>query len=94
MSRNRVPAVNASLLHELRMFIQQFVGGRQENYYSMKIAQAQAVATQRPPVCTHAVLKCCFCVDTPTDATVVINGYSSCSRHEVTARSKQPIGSN
>jgi hypothetical protein len=88
MSRGRITHnVNASLIHEARMIIQQFLGGRQENYYSMKIAEAQAKVQQRPPVCLHTVLRCSFCDGTPAEAKFVINGYSACGAHEGKARS-------
>ena len=88
MARRPVPSVNASLIHEARMLFQQFLGGRQENYYSMRIAEAKAQAKPQRAVCTHPVLKCCFCVEAPVDAYVVINGYSVCEQHEVQARNK------
>lgn len=80
MSRGRVPNVNASLLHELRMVIQQFIGGRQENYYSMRIAEARAKAQPAP------TLKCSFCVGVPADAVFIVNGHSVCARHKTQAQ--------
>jgi hypothetical protein len=87
MSRGygRVPNVNASLIHEGRMILQQFLGNRQENYYARKVAEAKAGAP-KPAVCTHPVLKCCFCVQPPSDAEFIINGYSVCSKHETQAK--------
>jgi hypothetical protein len=86
MARRPIPNVNASLIHEARMLFQQFFGGRSDNYYSMRVAEAQAKA-QRPVVCTHTVLKCSFCGGVPNDAAFVINGYSACPGHEAKARS-------
>lgn len=82
--RGNFPNVNASLIHEARMLFQQFIGGRQENYYSMKIAEAQAKA--HPLI----ALKCAFCA---TDAVRIINGQSVCVNHEAKARgaSNRPL---
>lgn len=85
MSRNRGPNVSASLIHEARMILQQFLGNRQSNFYSAPLAELRA-KTAKAPVCKHPVLKCCFCVD-GSEANAVINGYSVCERHEPRARS-------
>jgi hypothetical protein len=83
MSRRPVPSVNASLIHEARMVLQHFLGNRQRNHYSPVFTESRA----KPPVCIHPVLKCSFCVEGPVDATVVMNGYSTCDRHQNQAKS-------
>lgn len=77
MSRGRMPNVNASLLHEVRMFAQHFLAGRQTTFPSSPFFQARAKA------CTHTILSCIFCTK---DAKFVINGQSVCVVHEVKAR--------
>lgn len=87
MSRRPVPSVNASLIHEARMILQQFITGRQHLHHAARLAGVPARISQKPPVCTHPVLKCVFCAP-KTDAVAVFNGYSVCERHEDMARSK------
>lgn len=89
MARRPIPTVNASLIHEARMLFQQFFGGRQENYYSMKIAEARAKSAARTTlICTHQVMKCSLCTSVePRDAEFVINGYSVCAVHKAKAQS-------
>lgn len=85
MSRRHIPNVNASLIHEARMLFQQFFNGRQENRYSLKIAEANA-RSRTASVCTHPALKCGLCMGTPKDAHFIINGQSVCLEHEMKAR--------
>lgn len=94
MSRRPTPTVNASLIHEARMIVQQFITGRQQMHHAARLAGVPARVTQKPPVCIHPVLKCCFCVDKIVDAVVVMNGFSVCAQHEPNARHSQPITIN
>lgn len=77
MSRRPAPSVNASLIHEARMIIQQFLGHRQTIGAVAGIARPQKRA-----VCNHTTLKCSFCI---AEARVVINGHSACGLHEIRA---------
>jgi hypothetical protein len=87
MARRPAPSVNASLIHEARMIIQQFLGNRQN-------AQAISglVRPRKASTCNHQKLLCVFCVDKPSEAVYVFNGYSVCLRHE--AKARNPITSN
>ena len=78
MSRRPTPTVNASLIHEARMIIQQFLGHRQNIQTIAGIARPQ-----KRHVCNHTVLKCSFCT---SEAQSVINGHSACALHETKAR--------
>lgn len=71
--------VNASLLHELRMLAQHFMGGRQAGGFSSAFSNVRAKA----PICEHPVLECSFCSKT---AIKIINGQSVCVIHEDKAR--------
>lgn len=83
MPRSRGPNVNASLIHEVRMFAQQFFGGRPSNLHSAPFAENRT----RPPVCLHPVLKCALCTGIePRFAEFVINGFSVCVVHADKAR--------
>lgn len=83
MSRSRGPNVNASLIHEARMLFQQFLSGRQPNFYSVPFSEKRS----KPPVCLHPVLKCGLCTGIePRVAEFVINGFSVCVIHADKAR--------
>lgn len=87
MSRrySNMPSVNASLLHELRMFLQQFTGGRVDNYYAMRAAEAQAKAQKAP------ALKCARCIEVTiddsrlNDAITIYDGSALCKKHLLVA---------
>lgn len=78
MSRRPTPTVNASLIHEARMILQQLFTHRQTIRTVSEVARPQ-----RPAVCNHTTLKCSFCT---AEAHVVINGNSACGLHETRAR--------
>lgn len=75
MSRGRVPNVNASLIHEVRMLAQHFLAGRQLHSYAAPFTEMRK---KKAPV-----LRCGFCIK---DALFVINGWSVCVVHEDKAR--------
>lgn len=77
MSRRPTPTVNASLIHEARMIIQQFFTHRQA------IRTVAGISRPQRPVCNHVTLKCSFCT---AEAHAVINGHSVCGLHENRAR--------
>jgi hypothetical protein len=71
------PRVNASLLHEARMILTQLFGGRVDNYYSMRAAEAQAKANTQP------TLLCIRCLrDGKTvEAVGILSGNTLCKPH-------------
>jgi hypothetical protein len=73
------PRVNASLLHEARMILTQLFGGRVDNYYSMRAAEAQAKAQE------GTKLACALClhirVGKANPAITVIDGFAICEDH-------------
>lgn len=72
--RSNIPNVNASLIREVRMIVQQF----------FRHKESATFWESKPPRPQVAVLKCSFCVDIrkrPLDADTVINGYAVCPKH-------------
>jgi hypothetical protein len=86
MSRRPTPTVNASLIHEARMIIQQFITGRQQMHHAARLAGVPLRVSQKPAVCRHKTLKCAFCTN-GTEADTVVGGYAVCENHVGRARS-------
>jgi hypothetical protein len=76
MSRSRMTHnVNASLIHEARMILQQLLAGREIASWRPKASKSQPV--MKCGLCTGGIIR---------DAIFVINGWSVCVVHEEKAR--------